>query len=180
MKERGKNCAILFVALSHSWFSSLLACHTACLTQKTTSLSKQSKSASKILRKTAKSVQYFPKNAYYTCFSHEILINVFNIFGTNSHVKHKKCEHRNWVRIISREKKKEADAFAAYYTGYNTSNDNHCYGWTKSFACFKWNKLSSLFFSCLPVKEMSFNIWMDKTNCWIFCELLIIFFSSQG
>lgn len=106
MKERGKNCAILFVALSHSWFSSLLACHTACLTQKTTSLSKQSKSASKILRKTAKSVQYFPKNAYYTCFSHEILINVFNIFGTNSHVKHKKCKHRNWVRIISREKKK--------------------------------------------------------------------------
>lgn len=154
MKERGKNCAILFVALSHSWFSSLLACHTACLTQKTTSLSKQSKSASKILRKTAKSVQYFPKNAYYTCFSHEILINVFNIFGTNSHVKHKKCEHRNWVRIISREKKKRQMLLLLITQDTTQVMITIVMAEPKeSFACFKWNKLSSLFFSCLPVKE---------------------------
>lgn len=61
---RKENHTFLFAASSHSRFSHLLACHAARLTQKTVLLSKQRKSASKILGiTTVKSVQHFSKTA---------------------------------------------------------------------------------------------------------------------
>lgn len=119
-------------------------------TKDTILLSKQSTSASKILRKTTvKYIQHLPKNTYYTCFSHEILINVFDIFGINSHVRGKQCKQGNRVRIILRGKKRTR-CFCRLYIGYKPSNDNHCYGWSKKKALHAWSGIN-----CHPYSSLA-------------------------
>lgn len=82
---RKENRTFLFVASSHSRFSRLLACHAACLTQKTILLSRQSKSASKILGITKWNLSNAFLKMHVKPASAMKMWLAFNIFGRNSH-----------------------------------------------------------------------------------------------
>lgn len=107
-RRRKENRTFLLVSSSHSWFSRLLACHAARLTQKTSSYS-QSRVNQQVkflewqqwnVSKTFLKMHIKPTSAMETWLMCLIYLEEVVI-----HVKGKQCKHGNWVRIIWRKKK---------------------------------------------------------------------------